>query len=194
MKLLIDSSSDYLFLGIVDDNNTYTFHRMGKCDHSETLMDNINNFLKDNNFTLSNVTEVIIGRGPGSYTGLRIAGTIGKTLAYLLDVPFKSFSSLDLILCGNLDNNGKYAICIPAKKNSSYVKFVEIKDKKIVSVSEEEFMDNCDIDEKSDYHVINMTEEFFKNSIKAIEELFSNNLIKDEDYFEYSPNYIRSVL
>ena len=46
MKLLIDSSTNYLYLSIVNNNEIKSFVRSGKNDHSETLVDFLNNFLK----------------------------------------------------------------------------------------------------------------------------------------------------
>jgi tRNA threonylcarbamoyladenosine biosynthesis protein TsaB len=83
MKLLIDSSTNYLYLSLVNNEEIKSFVRSGKNDHSETLVDFLNKFLNENNITIDDIDEVYVGRGPGSYTGLRIAGTVGKVLAHI---------------------------------------------------------------------------------------------------------------
>ena len=93
MKLLIDSSTNYLYLSLVNNNEIKYFVRSGKNDHSETLVDFLNKFLNENSITIDDITEVYVGRGPGSYTGLRIAGTVGKVLAHIKNKKFFSFFS-----------------------------------------------------------------------------------------------------
>ena len=66
--------------------------RYGKNDHSETLVDFLEKFLKEHNVNLEDINEICVGRGPGSYTGLRIAGTVGKVLAYTKNKIFKQLS------------------------------------------------------------------------------------------------------
>ena len=50
--------------------------------------------LDRHDITLKDVNEMIITSGPGSYTGVRVAMTIAKTLAAVSDVKIKSVSSL----------------------------------------------------------------------------------------------------
>ena len=53
MKLFIDSSTDYLYIGLVDQNNNIlAYINKGKKDHSETLIEHLQSFLKQvNSFT-----------------------------------------------------------------------------------------------------------------------------------------------
>ena len=117
MKLFIDSATNYLYLAVVENDKAYAFSRMGKNDHSETLTNYLDDFLKSHEIKVEDITEIYVGRGPGSYTGLRIAGTVGKVFAFIKDLPFYSFSSLDLIACKGIDKPGKYKAIIRAKKN-----------------------------------------------------------------------------
>ena len=40
------------------------------------------------------VEEVVVGAGPGSFTGVRVAGAMGKGLATALEIPLLAYSSL----------------------------------------------------------------------------------------------------
>ena len=54
MKLFIDSSTDYLYIGIVDQNNNIlTYINKGKKDHSETLIEHLQAFFKENNYQIT---------------------------------------------------------------------------------------------------------------------------------------------
>ncbi len=191
MKLLIDSSTNYLYLCIVNNNDAKYFVRSGKNDHSETLVDYLNKFLLENDITINDITEVYIGRGPGSYTGLRIAGTVGKVLAHIKDKKLFSFSSLDLILASKIEENGKYIPRIDAKKKHSYFKIVEVENTNLNIIKDETFgADEESFKEYSDFQIIEMNDEFFNNNPAL--NIIKYNLFKEESTLDFTPNYIRS--
>ncbi len=190
MKLLIDSSTNYLYLCLIDNGVNKSFVRCGKNDHSETLVDYLNKFLSDNNYSTEDIKEVYVGRGPGSYTGLRIAGTVGKVLAHIKNIKLYSFSSLDLILAATIEQDGKYISRIDAKKNHSYYKIVAIDNKNINSIVEEAFGENTIFDNYQEYKVIEMNDEFFETN--PGHNIIKYNLYQEESTLDFSPNYIRS--
>lgn len=191
MKLLIDSSTNYLYLSIVNNNEIKSFVRSGKNDHSETLVDFLNKFLNENNITIDDITEVYVGRGPGSYTGLRIAGTVGKVLAHIKNKKLYSFSSLDLILASVIEQDGLYILKIDAKKKHSYYKVVEIKDHNLNIIVDESFgEDEVAFKEYENYQILEMNDEFF-NTNPAL-NIIKYNLFKEESTLDFTPNYIRS--
>ncbi len=193
MKLFIDSSTDYLYIGIVDQNNNIlTYINKGKKDHSETLIEHLQSFLKENNYLVTDVSEVYVGRGPGSYTGIRIAGTVLKVFAYLKNTKFYSFSSLDLLIANKVKENGKYIAKIIAKKAHSYVKIVDIKNEKINIIKDETFLEDTLLNEYQDYQILEYNEDTLVNT--NIENIIEYNLYQEEDYYTYVPNYMRSVL
>lgn len=189
MKLYIDSSTSYLYLAIPSINASFT--RSGKNDHSETLVDFLDKFLKDHNVKIDDIKEVIVGRGPGSYTGLRIAGTVGKVLAYTKDLTFKSFSSLDLLLGNVLKEDGKYLARIVAKKNHSYIKVVNVVDGNIEVVLDDTFVEDSFLEQYSSYQMIEPSDELFATANLAL-TIESFNLTKEESKYDYVPNYLRS--
>jgi tRNA threonylcarbamoyl adenosine modification protein YeaZ len=150
MKLLIDSSTNYLYLAIINNEQVNSFVRFGKNDHSETLVDYLNKFLQQHQISVQDIKEVYVGRGPGSYTGLRIAGTVGKVLSHINNKKLYSFSSLDLILATILETPGLYISRIDAKKNHSYYKIVNIENNEVKIIVEETFGENAIFDKETD--------------------------------------------
>ena len=191
MKLLIDSSTNYLYLSIINNEDVKSFVRSGKNDHSETLVDFLNNFLKENDISIDDINEVYVGRGPGSYTGLRIAGTVGKVLSHIKNKKLFSFSSLDLILASKLKTNGFYIARIDAKKKHSYFKIVEVKDCCLNTIQDETFgEDETSFKDYQNYSILEMNDEFF-NTNPAL-NIIKYNLYKEESTLDFTPNYIRS--
>ena len=189
MKLYIDSSTAHLYLALVEKNAYFT--RSGKNDHSETLVDYLGSFLKNNNVTVDDISEVVVGRGPGSYTGLRIAGTVGKVLSFTKNITFKSFSSLDLLLTSVIETDGLYISRIIAKKNHSYIKVVKVENGIINTILDDSFVEDSALEEYKDYVMIEPSEELFSTSYLA-KQLDLHNLTKEESKYDYVPNYLRS--
>ena len=48
-----------------------------------------------------NITDVIVVNGPGSFTSVRLGITIAKTLAYTLNIPIKTITSLEVTAISN---------------------------------------------------------------------------------------------
>ena len=62
--------------------------------HAERLHLYIDEILKENGFTASNLEAVAVSKGPGSYTGLRIGVSAAKGLCFSLDIPLISIPTL----------------------------------------------------------------------------------------------------
>ena len=64
--------------------------------HSEIAMPSLIELLKKNNLEIRDIKEILVVIGPGSFTGVRIGVVIAKTTAYLLNIPIKPITSVDL--------------------------------------------------------------------------------------------------
>jgi tRNA threonylcarbamoyladenosine biosynthesis protein TsaB len=64
------------------------------------LMSQIEVLLKRNHKDWPDITGLIVYRGPGSFTGLRIGATVANTAAYSLNVPVVGASGDDWIADG----------------------------------------------------------------------------------------------
>ena len=65
--------------------------------HSEVLTLNIKRVLERAKVLPSKLDVIAVDRGPGSFTGCRIAVNVARTLAYSLSIPIFSGYSLDII-------------------------------------------------------------------------------------------------
>ena len=59
----------------------------GHRELSKTILLKLQELLKSQGTLLNQLTGVVVFKGPGSLTGLRIGITIANTLAYSLDIP-----------------------------------------------------------------------------------------------------------
>lgn len=95
ISLVMDTSNSYLAVGLYQDNVCLeAFQEKGSRRQSEKAIPTLKEVLDRHHIALKDVNEMIITSGPGSYTGVRVAMTIAKTLAAVSDVRIKSVSSL----------------------------------------------------------------------------------------------------
>ena len=118
VTILLDSSNTNLSVGIAKDNNLLDYISYEAWQRqSEYMIVELNKLLEKHNIKKEDITDVIVAKGPGSYTGVRIAITIAKTIAVALDARLYAVSSL------RVQKNGTVpSIClINARSNRSYV-------------------------------------------------------------------------
>lgn len=106
MKILaFDTSNQPLSVAVVEDEDILTEQIINvKRNHSVQLMPAIDEALKQVKLTLDDIDRIAVAAGPGSYTGLRIAITVAKSLAWTKDIELVGISSLK-VLAGNSDSN-----------------------------------------------------------------------------------------
>jgi tRNA threonylcarbamoyl adenosine modification protein YeaZ len=65
--------------------------------HAEQLMLLVQRVLAETGHTVGDLTEVVVGIGPGPFTGLRVGVAAGHTLAAVLGLPVRGVCSLDVV-------------------------------------------------------------------------------------------------
>lgn len=107
MKILaFDTSNQPLSVAVVEDEKILTEITINiKRNHSLQLMPAINEALEQANTTLDDIDRVAVAKGPGSYTGLRIAVTIAKSLAWSKKIGLVGISSLKVVAANRFDEN-----------------------------------------------------------------------------------------
>lgn len=194
MKLLIDSSTYDLFLGLYEDDVVDTMVKNAKNNHSETLVDTLHVFLEKNNITVEEIDEILVGRGPGSYTGVRISGTVAKVLALVKNKPLYSFSTLDLLLASKIEENGFFLARIVAKKNHSYYKGANINQGEITFTTPDMFGPDEQLQSFSAYTLIDGSIDAFEHRKEMVKTIIEKKLYQSEDVFTYVPNYLRNEI
>ena len=95
MKLLaIDTSTERATVALAIGNDIYSDEQGSLRQHAQLLLPMIEGLLTNASIQLSQLDGIVFGRGPGSFTGLRVACSIAKALAYAHDLPLYPVSSL----------------------------------------------------------------------------------------------------
>lgn len=121
MKILaISTSSNTASVALLEDN--ICIQELNICNektHSEKLMPLVDNLLKTNNITLSNINLLACDIGPGSFTGIRIGVSSVKAMSEVKNIPIVSCTSLEG-LAYNVTGFDYICSLIDARNNQVY--------------------------------------------------------------------------
>ena len=117
-QLILDTSSKYLVVGLAKEEELIAVIQYEAWQRqSEVAMQEIEKILKENNVDIKDVNKVIVSKGPGSYTGIRIALTIAKVLGLVRNVDVITLSSLEIFI----KPKGKYISLLDARSKRAYI-------------------------------------------------------------------------
>ena len=120
LVLAIDTSNNILSVALVHHGQTLIeITEATKNNHSERLMPVIEQAFKAINHNIKDIDLIAVAAGPGSYTGVRIGVTVAKTLAWTLNKPLVSMSSLE-VLARNLSVDGLIIPLFDARRQSVF--------------------------------------------------------------------------
>ena len=109
-SLLIDTHDKDLLICLYKDDEVLDKELSNTANHASKCMPIINDVLERNNLVVHKLNEIIVVIGPGSFTGVRIGATIGKMLAYTLNIPIKTITSLDMYAISNESDKNKLVL------------------------------------------------------------------------------------
>lgn len=88
-------------IGLYDDLITISYEKwQAHLELAETIHKKVANLLSETNRAWHQLEGLVVYKGPGSFTGLRIGVAFANTLAYSLDIPIIGSQHLDWIDSG----------------------------------------------------------------------------------------------
>jgi tRNA threonylcarbamoyladenosine biosynthesis protein TsaB len=182
--------------------------------HSTYLASFVDDVLKQSDLKVSDLDAIVIGGGPGSYTGLRIGCSLAKGLCFGANVPLIACSTLKALAASALEQDStleRIISLVDARRMDAYLGVFE---PSLTSINDEQFIT---IDSQLSVDYVNgktgvigsgakkWVEEFnVKNIVEfSISASYAKNLLPEalqkwqtknfEDVTYYEPNYIKSV-
>ena len=187
-ELVLDTSTLFMYFAIIDKGQIVLEKRShGFNNHSEMLIAELKESFESIDLKPTDIDKIYVGRGPGSYTGIRVAGTVAKTLAYTLGKPLFSFSSLDLLM-SSAQADGLYVAQLDARRGFCYAKAVKIQNglRRIL-------LDDCYIAFAELYDKYAQGTFFGYEAPYDVRELLSTNCFREiSDLHAFVPTYLRS--
>ena len=96
-NLIIDAAGNEILLTLIVDKNIYTCSHENSKINFEKIMILINNFLQKNKFLLSQISNIYVNRGPGSFAGIRNTLSLIKALYLTKNIDYYCFSVDDFL-------------------------------------------------------------------------------------------------
>ena len=121
MKLLaMDTSNQTLAVAVLENEKLLAHFQLNrKMNHSLTLMPAIESVMQASGLEPADLDRIVVAKGPGSYTGIRIAVTTAKTLAETLKIELTTVSSL-AVIAGNIHTDKLIIPMMDARRNNVY--------------------------------------------------------------------------
>jgi tRNA threonylcarbamoyl adenosine modification protein YeaZ len=112
--LAIDTSTSRTSVAIIEDSKVlYNGFRDGATAHGPSLPALVQEAL-----AVSDVDEVVVGMGPGPFTGLRVGIAFAQSFALAREIPVRGVCSLDAIAAQIQEND--FIITVDARRKEVY--------------------------------------------------------------------------
>src|SRR5699024_2234764 len=98
ITLAIDTANDELGIALMEEQHIIgELITTSKQNHAVKLMPAIVDLMQRTEINQSDLSSIVVTQGPGSYTGSRVGLTTAKTMAWGLNIPLFTVSSLALL-------------------------------------------------------------------------------------------------
>ena len=137
MKILsIDTSNYALGIGLLNEGQVMGEYISNlKKNHSVRVMPAIQTLMSECNVKPADLEKIVVAKGPGSYTGVRIGVTIAKTMAWTLNIPITGVSSLEVLaVTAGRYFNGYLSPLFDARRGQIYTGLYQFREGKSMSV------------------------------------------------------------
>lgn len=216
MKILaIDTSTFVSGVCIVEDGEVISELNINQArTHSETLLPMVKNALDYSHISLDDIDAFAVGKGPGSFTGLRIGMTVIKTFNEVFNKKLISVSTLEAA-ANSVMEDCKILALIDARAERSFGARFERKNGQLIRLSEddlflsEEIVDflknnpnylicgeiNEDLEElikESDMKINFYNNKILSRLAREIALISEDKFLREEfDEMTLAPNYVR---
>lgn len=128
--LIIDAAGEHCSIGLKIKNNLLVKSQAGFKNHAKILLTFVDKLLSKAKITLADVDCIIFAKGPGSFTGLRIAACATQGLAVSNNLPVIGISNLQALAQGAYRKSRAESIYVlnDARMNEVYHAKYQLKD------------------------------------------------------------------
>ena len=196
VTLFIDTSSSFLYSGLVCDNKLIAeIKKSLEKELSERALYEIQEMFNKANIKPSEVDKIIVVNGPGSFTGVRIGVTIAKTFAWAMKKEIIPVSSLEVMAV----SSGASCLKVPLIDARRGCVFASVYDSDNNVVLEDSYISleellSC-LEEKKEKYVL-----ITNDNINLEKELYSPDILRIVTYLKkkktanphsVNPNYLK---
>jgi len=121
MYLAIETSTQIGSVAVGDRSGVLAEAELGvQSKHSEQLLPALDAILKKTGVGKGDLTRIVVGGGPGSFTGLRISAAAAKAFAHALNIPMFAYSGLAALAAGQRIADRPICAMLDARRGEVY--------------------------------------------------------------------------
>jgi tRNA threonylcarbamoyladenosine biosynthesis protein TsaB len=185
----------------------------GGYSHAEMLHPLIKEALLESKLTINQIDAIAVGKGPGSYTGLRIGVSAAKGLCFANDIPLISINSLKILAHTIPIDKGNIIPMIDARRMEVYSaiydeSFTLIRETKAEIIDKSSFIDELqnhtvyflgDGAEKCQEIILHKNAVFIKDAFPSAKEMVKLSYEKHkvnntENIAYFEPFYLKNFI
>ena len=138
LTLALDTASPIQSLALVRGRDVL-FESCSRSVSKEgpSLLTLVDTALRYCHVTIRDVERLVVSRGPGAFTGLRVSMAMLKSFAMTLDIPLYAASTLDALARNAQPFDGLVVPCIDARRGEIYAAFYKQNGDSVEKLSEE---------------------------------------------------------
>lgn len=95
--LALETSTEYLSLAVLRGDAVFARHIHAGQRHAEMVFEEIRGIVAEAGLQLADLNAIAFGRGPGSFTGVRVCCGVTQGLAFSLGIPVKGVVTLEAV-------------------------------------------------------------------------------------------------
>ncbi|MEH8230017.1 tRNA (adenosine(37)-N6)-threonylcarbamoyltransferase complex dimerization subunit type 1 TsaB [Aeromonas veronii] len=137
--LAVDTATEACSAALLVGDKLFSRWEEAPRDHTRKILPMVQAVLEDAGISLSDLDAIAFGRGPGSFTGVRIGISVAQGLAFGASVPLIGISTLAAMAQGayRLDGAEQVLTAIDARMNEVYFGRYELIDGRMQLVGDE---------------------------------------------------------
>jgi tRNA threonylcarbamoyladenosine biosynthesis protein TsaB len=185
----------------------------GGYSHAEMLHPLIKEALLESKLTINQIDAIAVGKGPGSYTGLRIGVSAAKGLCFANDIPLISINSLEILAYTIPIDKGNIIPMIDARRMEVYSaiydeSFTLIRETKAEIIDKSSFIDELqnhtvyflgDGTEKCQEIILHKNAVFIKDAFPSAKEMvklsYEKHIVNNTENLAYfEPFYLKNFI
>lgn len=120
--LALDTCTEMCSVAVLNNDSLHEQSRLTQRGHSDLILGMLDAVLSDAGITLSDVDYLAFGRGPGSFTGVRVGVGVAQGVAFARQIPVIPVSTLSAVAQRAIDEHGAshIAVALDARMGEVY--------------------------------------------------------------------------
>ena len=155
LLLNLETSTRNCSVSIAKDGEQLVLCESATADlqHAEKLHQFVQWAFEGCDYELQDLDAVVVGKGPGSYTGLRIGVSAAKGFSFALGIPLIALNSLEIMAHSGLEDFDFLIPMTDARRKEVYTAVFD-KNLKMISTTEAKILDENSFEELKEKKVI----------------------------------------